>query len=112
MLKGAGNQMTVIYISRLSYEIIFCTGNLLSGQCNPASKSPASCNCQDNCQWKLCPTAAASLKSLYWICMAKFGSGGDAGVASVRSCQKLPSHPAETFPGGSKEGHATGQRLG
>lgn len=48
-------------MSRLPYVISFCMGNILSGQCSPASKSPDSCYCQYNQQLKLCPTAAAPL---------------------------------------------------
>ncbi|KAK4829739.1 hypothetical protein QYF61_006448 [Mycteria americana] len=45
-------------------------------------------------------------KIMYWVCMARFWGGGGGrgatGVASVRSCWKLPLCPIEPMPASSK----------
>ena len=45
-----------------------------------------------------------SFNSMLWVCMARFlvAGGGAIGVASVRSCEKLPPRLIKPVPAGSK----------
>lgn len=49
------------------------------------------------------------LNSVLGLCWEGFGNGGTPGMASVRSCWKLPSSLTETMPAGSMMGPQLGK---